>query len=790
MAFIGAITAAVNFVFSGTSIAAAAIRFVGGTLISAALGKGPDGPRIADKRVQTASYGTMLPRLYGESVRVAGNVIDKTDLIERKRHRGGFGKRTTGNGYRFFGLGRTRYYTYSVDMQIAVAEGPLPVDALQRIWANGRVVFDANAPGAQLTEQTASRRRWTAFGNPTQQFAFGPGINEVRFYRGDTIQPVDDIAAGFHDNPSDVIPAYRNTAFVILQQFQLQDFGNGVPNFEFELKTGIDRLGDAVKAIASFADVEVYDLRLNETLHGYVVANASSAWDAISPLASVFNFDLVKKSTRFEAIPRGRYMRTILDETELAAVAYKSEPVDTKNISAVNPDSYPDIVTVTYIDPDRDFQTNTQQAFRNFGVSQNKVDVQIPITMTADEAAQAAQRALAEALAAGRGDKFTISEKYRWLEGGDLIGIRVGGNVEPFRLTNVTHSPNTVIAIESTNDDPLAYVSDVLGSSGTFEPATVVPAGDTTLQLIDSPPVGGDDDTGFYIALGEASVGWVGADIERSSDGGTSYDYEGSSSTAAMVGTCLTTLPTGPVDVWDRVSTVTVALLDTSNVPETASEDDVLVKGVNLAWIGNANGQGGEFVNFATVTAGGSPNHYVLSNLLRGRWGTEWARAAHGALERFVLFESDTYDRLDYGSPDWNISHPWKAVTINQADEFAAVITFTNTGEGKRPLAVTLLKGIRDGSSNTLIEWTRRTRGVAPPLGGGPTPLQEAVEAYSIDIYHSGAVVRTLTSSVPSVTYTSAMATADGNTPGAALRCDVYQISDVRGRGHVLAGTV
>ena len=45
-------------------------------------GEGPrKGPRLGDLAVQTASYGTMIPRVYG-TMRVAGSVVWATDLVE------------------------------------------------------------------------------------------------------------------------------------------------------------------------------------------------------------------------------------------------------------------------------------------------------------------------------------------------------------------------------------------------------------------------------------------------------------------------------------------------------------------------------------------------------------------------------------------------------------------------------------------------------------------------------------------------------------------------------------
>ena len=65
-----------------------------GAAIGAVLGQGVDrallfpparrtGPRLTELAVQTSSYGTPIPRVFG-TMRVAGSVIWATDLIETR----------------------------------------------------------------------------------------------------------------------------------------------------------------------------------------------------------------------------------------------------------------------------------------------------------------------------------------------------------------------------------------------------------------------------------------------------------------------------------------------------------------------------------------------------------------------------------------------------------------------------------------------------------------------------------------------------------------------------------
>ena len=81
----------------GGPVGAALGAMLGQQVDRAVLGGGKDrhGPRLTGLAVQTSSYGTQIPRIFG-TMRVAGCVIWATDLIEtRSRSRAGKGQPAT-----------------------------------------------------------------------------------------------------------------------------------------------------------------------------------------------------------------------------------------------------------------------------------------------------------------------------------------------------------------------------------------------------------------------------------------------------------------------------------------------------------------------------------------------------------------------------------------------------------------------------------------------------------------------------------------------------------------------
>lgn len=220
-AAIGSAIAPVGFTFLGMS--AGAIGWTLGGLAASAM-QGPtelpgvQGPRLSDLKAQSASYGNMLPLLYGRAA-MAGNVIWSSDVIETAT------TTTVETGGKGGGGGATQQqttYTYSVNAAVAICEGP--IFGVRKIWANGKLIYNV-ADDATANTVLASSSAATVYTGSTTQ----------------TADPTMQAALGAAN-----VPAYRGTAYVVFTGLQLGEFGNRMPNFEFEvLKAGTSALGTA-----------------------------------------------------------------------------------------------------------------------------------------------------------------------------------------------------------------------------------------------------------------------------------------------------------------------------------------------------------------------------------------------------------------------------------------------------------------------------------------------------------------------------------------------------------------
>lgn len=221
----GAVGAVIGFWVGGPQ--GAAYGFAIGSALGGALfpGKLPDqtGPRLTDLKVQTSSYGGMIPICFG-TIRIAGNIIWAANLIETEN--------TTTQGGKGGPSQTTTSYTYSANFAVSLCRGPIA--GVRRIWADSTLVYD-------LSDTNGSAQVASEASSITATFSsWESGVDQITdlaanfvIYRGTETQlpdPTMEAAIGVG-----LVPAYRGQAYVVFNGFQLQKYGNRIPNFTFEV---------------------------------------------------------------------------------------------------------------------------------------------------------------------------------------------------------------------------------------------------------------------------------------------------------------------------------------------------------------------------------------------------------------------------------------------------------------------------------------------------------------------------------------------------------------------------
>ncbi len=198
---------------SGAVIGRAVGATVGRVIDQRLLGLGSravEHPGIDRLRITGAGEGLPLPRIWGR-MRVAGHIIWASNFEEHRgrsrRTKGGLGPRVNEQA------------RYSVNLAIALCEGEIL--GIGRVWADGEEI--------------------------------SPDDLNIRVYTGSEDQLADPKIEAIEGTGR--APAYRGTAYVMMEDLDLGQFGNRIPGFSFEVLRAAQTpdqttLQDAVRAVA------------------------------------------------------------------------------------------------------------------------------------------------------------------------------------------------------------------------------------------------------------------------------------------------------------------------------------------------------------------------------------------------------------------------------------------------------------------------------------------------------------------------------------------------------------
>lgn len=158
-----------------------------------------EGSRLSSSRLTTSTEGASMSELYGRQ-RLNGQIIWATQFKETKNvettktksgGKGGGGSSTTT---------KTTTYTYSISLAIAFCKGS-PKASISRMWADGDEI--------------------------------DMSLLDFVFYPGDDTQNPDPTIEEVQGVGN--VPAYRGTAYIVIKDMQLADYGNRVPQITAEI---------------------------------------------------------------------------------------------------------------------------------------------------------------------------------------------------------------------------------------------------------------------------------------------------------------------------------------------------------------------------------------------------------------------------------------------------------------------------------------------------------------------------------------------------------------------------
>lgn len=529
----------------------------------------------------------------------------------------------------------------------------------------------------------------------------------------------------------------------------------------------------------NFFDYDVSDLE-GKFIIGYTVGRQMICRAGIEPLKSIGFFDTVESGIELKFVTRGKAPVATISRDELGArLAEDARP---SQLITQKKQEYelPLMIRVHYQNSDRNFDPDEELSPVRFDTkAESPIDIDIAAAVLPDMAAQIAEVLYRDAWMSRWGHQTQLDVARSALEPTDVILVPVDDRMQRIRITALTEKNINLRALELVRDDDGSYTSTAVGTVTPPMPDDeIIVNGPVELLLLDLPPLLPEhDDAGFYAAARPLIYNGTmrGATITRSRDGGLSYETIASVTNPTPAGVVWLPAGEGPSTVFDEESTLRVEL--NNGALESRSEIDVL-NGANAAAVG-VHGRW-EIVQFKTATnvAG---DIWDLSGLLRGRRGTEHAIGTGAVGDSFVMLSEDSVVRITQAVSDIHQEYLYRASPIG-ASLNAESIEFTGDGEALKPFSPVHIVGEQDVVSNDWgIEWVRRDR-LADDL---TIPMSEDVEDYEVDILNgAGDVLRTISVSTPTATYTSSQQLTDFGSVQSEISVRVYQISAQVGRGY------
>ncbi|MEQ1789603.1 MAG: glycoside hydrolase TIM-barrel-like domain-containing protein [Rickettsiales bacterium] len=553
-------------------------------------------------------------------------------------------------------------------------------------------------------------------------------------------------------------------------------------------KFGISNLAAIVLDLAERAGLQEDDIdvaKISQQLDGYVISQQQTIRDAINILKTSYFFDIVESDNLLHCIPRGGSSVLTIDDVDIVPEQSNSkENGELYKITRTQEIELPKRVSVVYLNRLSNYQTSTQYSQREVTSSREIETLDLPLVLSDQIAKNIADVSLFSDWISRTSYSFDLPIKYAALDPSDIITLIIGGVAHVMRVTSTYIGAPGIVRVSAVAEDLSTY--DFYTAAGSSENILLqknIAIPSTKIELLDIPLFPSDDNDKAVLRIAGAGIadGWGGAVIYRSDDNGANYSRFASLISPATLGTALTVLASANSAIFDEKNTVTVILMGDShlqNVTELA-----VLNGANAALLGN------EIIQFKTATLTGE-GQYILSGLLRGRLGTQWAVDGHVAGERFVLLDS-ALDKEIISSNIIGLARQYKPVTVGNSLSSATAQDFTYTGVALKPYSPVHITGSRDGGGNLTINWVRRTR-----IGGDwrdlvDVPLNEASELYDVDIMNGAAIIRSFTGlTSPSVTYIAAEQITDFGSVQASISVNIYQISAAIGRGYGGVGVI
>lgn len=370
---------------------------------------------------------------------------------------------------------------------------------------------------------------------------------------------------------------------------------------------------------------------------------------------------------------------------------------------------------------------------------------------------------------------FSLGPQCLSLTPGDVIAVTINGRRRLFEISALLDAEARQVTARSI--DPEVF-SVPLSTPRPTRPGIPAALGPVQVAVLDLPMIESSEPP-VLTRLAVFASPWPTSVTVWTSPDGAGFQPAAIIPAPSTSGETLDPLPAGAPGRWDRGNTLRVRLY--GGLLTSVSDARVLA-GANAAAVQNPNGDWEvlQFANAELVDSG----TYKLSRLLRGQAGSDYAITDVLPPGAPSVFLDTRLVPLAKGlnAQDRPILVRLAAAGRNHDDPTAVALTVTPRATALLPLSPVHVKAFRE-NGGVRISWIRRTR-IDGDGWGVEVPLGEDVEAYTLDVFSGGAIVRSIACSAPEAFYPDADELTDFGAPQSSLHLRVAQVSATVGPGH------
>lgn len=214
----------------------------------------------------------------------------------------------------------------------------------------------------------------------------------------------------------------------------------------------------------------------------------------------------------------------------------------------------------------------------------------------------------------------------------------------------------------------------------------------------------------------------------------------------------------------------------------SSAEEIAVLAGANALAIGDGSPDNWEVLQFADATLV-APSTYEISMRLRGQLGTDGTMPDVWPAGSLVVILDSALKQISLPQSARGLERNYRIGDAARGYDAPGVVAISAAfdGIGLRPYSVCHLRMAGSLGADIALSWVRRTRVDGDSWQSVEVPLGEESESYRLQVKNGAALMREVTTSQPTWTYSVAMQTADGAGPSTVI--EVAQVSASFGAG-------